>query len=202
LVGPIQNSDIFSFFEQHPSREDVLILSEETFNSLTTEQMEEIASSPFSQSRLLQLPAHEIAFFEWLKEHDRAVWDDLWVEESGETHYAVSLTFLPLFKDISRGFPICDLRTVDNYYFVPEHLVAEERPIIIDAIKERVYANKSITTEQLLSLEISYGGIDIWHFAYHHSVDLARAKKAVIALVEDTQLLWLKNSDDLAEFIK
>lgn len=201
-MSSIQNTDIFSFFEQHPSREDVVILSEETFNSLTEEQIDSITASTYSKSRLMMLPVHEIQFFEWLKENDRPVWEDLWVEESGETTYAVSISFLPLLKDISRGFPICDLRTTDNYYFVPEHLVAEERPIIIDAIKERVYANKSITTEQLLSLEISYGGIDIWHFAYHHSIELERAKKAVVALVEDTQLLWLKNSDDLAEYIK
>lgn len=201
-MSSFQNSDIFSYFEQHPSREDVVILSEDVFNSLTEEQIEAITASKYSQSRLFQLPNHEITFFEWLKEKDRAVWDDLWAEESGETVYAVSLSFLPLLKDISRGFPICDLRTVDNYYFVPEHLVAEERPIVIDAIKERVFVNKSITTEQLLCLEISYGGIDIWHFAYHHSVDLDRAKKAVIALVEDTQLLWIKNSDDLAPYIK
>jgi len=201
-VSSIQNSDVFSFFKQHPSREDVLVFTEGTFDSLTITQLIEISVSPYSHSRLVLLPDHEIAFFEWLKVNDRPVWDDLWIEENGQTMYVVSLAFLPLLKDPSRGFPICDLQTLDNYYFVPQHLIAEERPIVIDAIKERVYANASITTEQLLSLEISFSGIDIWHFAFHHQVTLERARKAVQALIDDNQLLWVKKTEELAPYIK
>ena len=72
---------------------------------------------------------------------------------------------------------------------------------MIDSVKERVLAKEPLTVAQLLALEISFGPIDIWRFAYHHQISLDSAKNAVKVLVDDGVLIHIKDAETLARFI-
>ena len=147
----------------------------------------------------MKLPQEEIVFFEWLKDKDKKVWDDLWKSE--EEEYIIALNFLPYLIEHSRGFPICDLLENDNYYFLPKHMVDKESEIMIDSVQKRYRERKTLTVEQTLVLEISVTPIDIWHFCYRYNIEIDRAKQAVSNLVDDGILVHLKETEHLAHFI-
>ncbi len=153
---------------------------------------------------LFRLPEREIKFFEWLKEKDPLVWNDLWKNDDiSEYPYLVSTIFLPvIIENPDRGFPICDLRTVDNYYFSIDHMVDEESKVFFDVAKAKLKDRARMTTTELLSLEISLGDIDIWHFAYKFSLPLSQCKEAVEHLTSDFALVHLKEAEFIAPFIK
>ena len=194
------NQEILDFFAKLVNEEGVLDIPDEVFLKMEKEYGE-LLKSDFTHSRMFKLPQFEIDFFKWLKENDELVWNDLWKDE--EEKYVVSLEFLPLLleKD-GRGFPICDLQTVDNYYFMPQLLVDAESDVMVEAAKVRFIEKSGLTPSQLLALEIHYGGIDIWHFAYKHRIDLAEAKAAVASLVEDQVLVHLTDSEHLAPILE
>lgn len=173
---------------------------EEVFSSLTTESAVEI-SNLYRGRYLMMLPRREQEFFAWLKENDPLVWADLWASTDASA-YTVSMAFLPALLDPSRGFPICDLETLDNYFFLPSLLQGEHAQDFVEAVRERFLAKEKLTVEQVLALECSLAPIDIWHFAHHHGIDVARAKRAVEQLVEEKILVHLRSSADLAEYIE
>lgn len=179
----------------------IIDLPENVFASLTPEQANTIVTH-FHGNAFLRLPMKERTFFDWLRIHDEQVWKDLWGDDSIGPPYIVSIVFLPMLLDDVRGFPICDLETVDNYYFTNDHFISDEADVLIEASKERFLAQKSLTVSQLLALEISLSPIDIWRFAYHHKIDLEQAKGAVQRLSDEKMLLHLKTSDDLADFVE
>jgi hypothetical protein len=174
---------------------------EQFIQSLTQDQAQAIASH-FAQHLLMKLPKREQEFFEWLRQNDLPVWNDLWGDCSGDELYVVSIAFLPLLCDPVRGFPICDLLSVDNYYFVPDHLFGPEAPFFIEAVKERFLNQEKLTIAQLLALEIHMGPIDIWRFAWHHRLSLEQCRKAVEQLGEDKLLLHLRKAEELAGFVQ
>ncbi len=194
------DTDVLAWCELNIEPKATIVFPEEVFSSLTTESAKEITRL-YGHTNLMVLPQREQDFFEWLKEHDVDVWSDLWSHDD-EQPYVVSLAFLPAFLDPSRGFPICDLESVENYFFVPALVQGENAKDFIEAVRERFLAKQKLTVEQLLALECSLAPIDIWHFAWHHSVDLARAKTAVAQLVDDQILIHLKSSGDIAEYIE
>ncbi len=173
---------------------------EEIFQQIDKKQAEDI-SYVLAASTMMKLPRKEIEFFEWLREADPGIWDDLWNTE-GEEPYVVGISFLPkLVKDNGRGFPICDLLENDNYFFTSSHMVDEESKLMVESAKEKFRDNKLLTAAQLLALEISVEPIDIWHFAYKHNLKISTAKQAVKELVDDKVLVHLTDAEHLANFV-
>ncbi len=178
----------------------ILTLSEDELAALTPDQVEALRTS-YGTRLLMRLPEHEIAFQEWLKVHDPAVWRDLW-DTADAPDYAVSLAFLPEFAGTGAdgAFLICDLQTTDNYFFTPEMLLDKESADFVEAVRTRFLAGGSLSPEQALTVEISAGPMDIWHFAYRRGVDLDRAKRAVASLVEDRIVVHVPKADHLSSF--
>jgi len=192
--------DILSHCDACIESDGVLVFSDEQFRELTPELVEAVRSR-YGSSRLMQLPAHEITFFEWLKETDPAVWNDIWAND--ERPYLVSVAFLSDFSGSNASvgqFVICDLVDVDNYFFSPNLLLDRESTDFVEAVRGRFTQRSSMTPGQLLTLEASVGNVDIWHFAYRYNIDLAIAKKAVATLVDDRILLHVTNAEHLAQY--
>ena len=172
---------------------------EDMFSEISPETAKKL-SSRLSGTTLMKLPHYELNFFEWLKKADPNVWKDLWNTE--EIPYIVGLSFLPkLVEKNGRGFPICDLRANDNYYFSTDHMVDEESKILLETSQKLFLEKKELTVTQMLVVEISIAPIDIWHFSYRHKIKLDEAKKSVEELVEDGALVHLKDAEHLAGFI-
>ncbi|MFM8569378.1 MAG: hypothetical protein ACKOB6_07230 [Candidatus Kapaibacterium sp.] len=194
------HDEILAWCAQSAGTGSTFAFPDEVFSSLTTETAVEI-SCLYGARHLMELPRREREFFAWLKEQDPAVWNDLW-SGTEEAEYLVSLAFLPALLDPSRGFPICDLETVDNYFFLPGLVQGEHAADFVEAVRERFLAKEKLTVEQVLALECSLSPVDIWHFAWHHGIALPRAKEAVGNLVEEKVLVHLRSSADLADHIE
>jgi hypothetical protein len=194
------DKELIDWFTAESGSSRYVRIPEDVFNSMDEDQARMLASH-FSHSMLMLLPQREISFFEWLREKDFQVWDDLWggVEEEP---YVVGLSFLPLLLDKTRGFPICDLLTTDNYYFADAHFASEESKMLLESVQERFLKKEALTVAQTLMLEISVGPIDIWHFAYKYGIQLDAAKKAVSDLVDEKILFHFRNAEQLAGFIE
>jgi hypothetical protein len=194
------NQEILEFFTKLVNDSAVLEIPEEVFLKMEKDYGE-LLRLEFQHARMFKLPEFEIDFFKWLKSKDPLVWNDLW--KDADYKYAVSLEFLPtLLEKDGRGFPICDLQTVDNYYFPTQVLVDRESDVMVEAAKVRFIEKQGLTPSQLLALEIHFGGIDIWHFSYKHKIELDEAKKAVESLVEDQILVHLKDAEHLAPILE
>ena len=169
--------------------------------ALINEDQAKLILNFFTTNTLFKLPQSEINFFEWLRENEESVWDDLWKDEVNPPYF-VSLIFLPiLVKGGYRGFPICDLLNNENHYFVPAHLAERDSEIFLESSKTRFLNKETLTVPQLLTIEISMNPIDIWHFAYKHKIEIAEAKKAVASLANDELLVHLKEAEHIANFI-
>jgi hypothetical protein len=190
---------ILKWCESQDSAE-IIEIPEYLIDELSKEQSEFIADY-FNNTALIRLPEYEIEFFEWLKENDEDVWNDLWKTEN-ETPYVVSISFLPmLIREERRGFPICDLLECSNYYFTEAHMTDEESKVYIETSRNRYINDKPLTIPQVLALEISTQPTDIWHFAYKHNLDIKTAKDAVKELVDDNALVHLTDAEHVAKFI-
>ncbi len=180
----------------------VLVLTPEEFASITPAQIDEVQGA-YGSRLMLRLPEHEITFFEWLRQADPPVWADLWSDavDSAEP-YTVSLAFLNDFAGTADtgAYLICDLRTTDNYFFLPSMLLEKESTDFVDAVRTRFLGGGSLSPEQALTVEISAGPTDIWHFAFRRGVDLDRAKTAVARLVEDRIIVHVPSAEHLSTF--
>lgn len=197
------NKSLDKLIQKSIKSENMLHFEEEDYNKFSVENANYIHN--FTNKRyLFKLPIHEINFHNWLKEVDPLVWNDLWKSDDiSEEPYFVSTNFLPLLiENKDRGFPICDLRTIDNYYFTSDHMVDEESKVFIDVSTSKLGNRERMTTTELLSLEISLAPIDIWHFAYKFKLSLNQCKEAVHSLVKDNALVHLKEAEHLALYIK
>lgn len=186
--------------DSHSAQAPYIVFPAEILSGMTAEQADMIVKR-FGAHTLMQLPASEITFFEWLKTADEKVWNDLWLDENVNEPYLIGISFLPVFLDSSRGFPICDLVNSDNYYFSSAHMPDDEAGIFVEAVKERYMQGNALTVQQLLAMEISIAPIDIWRFSYHHHIPLERAKQAVHQLVADEVLIHLPQADQLNTFL-
>lgn len=177
-----------------------LVLSSQELAEMSQEDAEDVRQA-FGKQALLKLPEHEIAFFEWLRQTDTAVWSDLW-GDAEQAPYLVSLAFLKDFVGTSAqgAFHICDLQTQDNYFFTPDMLLEKESTDFVNAVRERFLGGENLTVEQALTVEISAGPVDIWHFSYLRGVDLQRAKRAVASLVEDRIIVHVPTADHLSTY--
>lgn len=194
------NDEIIEYCRASIEKLDYIVFEPEVFETLDDEQAKYIISM-FSSDTLMRLPDSEIKFYDWLKEVEPAIWQDLWKDEV-RPPYLVGTYFLRmLIRKDGRGFPICDLLENDNYYFSMAHMPDDEAKLIIETAKVRFQNKDGLTAAHLLALEISMDPIDIWHFCYKHNVDLKVAKKAVAELVEDRALVHLTEAEHLAVFI-
>ncbi|MCX6141487.1 MAG: hypothetical protein NTX15_11825 [Candidatus Kapabacteria bacterium] len=178
----------------------ILELTDAELTEITTEQAEQLRAL-YGSRLLLQIPSHEVAFQEWLKLNAVDVWKDLW-DNVEDPPYSVSLAFLDdmIGEDSEAAFYICDLQNVDNYFFTPDMLLEKESTDFVTAVRDRFVRGGNLSPEQALTVEISAGPTDIWHFAFRRGVDLERAKKAVAALVEDRILVHVPKADHLSTF--
>ena len=182
---------------------NILELDDSLIQYFDKELASEVVNKFSHKVILMVLPESEVLFFEWLKKNDREVWNDLWeTDDISERKYLVSLSFLPLLiSEKQRGFPICDLKETDNYYFSMKHMVDAESSALIEASKKRFQNKEKMEIHHLLALEISVGAIDIWHFAYKYALNIEDAKKAVKMLVDDNALVHLTDAEHLAPLI-
>lgn len=194
------SQEIIDWFQHKKANNEVILIPTEIFERIDLELANTIAEQ-FGSNTLIYLPKHETEFFEWLKGSDRNVWEDLWggVEEKP---YIVSIALLPLMVRKFRGYPICDLLNNDNYYFTEEMIVHKTAHLLLETLREKFLRREPLTVAQTLLLEISINPVDIWHFAYYHSINIDEAKEAVRELVEDNLLIHLKRAGELADFIQ
>jgi hypothetical protein len=195
----MSNEELINWCSSELEKAPYLQFPEELFLSLSPEQASLLAKR-FGANCLMKLPEREIRFFEWLKNEDSNVWKDLW-ENADEEPYIVGMAFLPLLLDERRGFPICDLLYNDNFYFKKEFMTDVESQLFLESVQKRFLDHQQLTIGQLLTLEISVGPIDIWHFSYFRNLKIADVKKAVDQLVEDKIIVHLTQADHLAVFI-
>ena len=153
----------------------------------------------FQGHALMKLPASEIRFFEWLKETDRAVWDDLWADADDEA-YLVSINYLSHFIGRNLGFPICDLVDEPNYWFSPRHIKPKGREEL-DDIFLKVEQDIKLTLAEYFLYSLHSGSFDIWHFCYEHNLDLSTVKTIIEDLVYKGQLVHLTRRDDLVQYL-
>ncbi len=196
----METQEIFDWFDEKANNQEYVELSGRMLDEMNNDQAVLLAEY-FGHSVLVKLPQREIDFFEWLKENDRDVWDDLW-EEENEDPYIVGASFIPQLLDRHRGFPVCDLLENDNYYFTDKHIIGKESQLLIDSVRGRFQNKEPLTPAQLLILEISLSPIDIWHFSYKHNISIERAKSAVKELAEEEMLLHLTKAEHLANFVE
>lgn len=198
----MDNRELIDWCIQEAENNEYITFPAEIFDNLTENQAK-MVSEHFGPTTMMKLPEYEIKFFEWLRDIEPKVWEDLWRNDPHHGPYIVAMIFLPLLvSDRSRGYPICDLMENDNYYFTKNHMVDEESKVMIETARKRFEARKPLTLTQLLALEISLDPIDIWHFAYKHNIDLYMARKTVHELVQDNALIHLTDAEHLAPFIE
>lgn len=153
----------------------------------------------FGGQTFMYLPESEIKFFQWLKENDVAVWNDLW--QSEEAPYVIAMSFLGHFTSGGNGFPICDLVETDNYYFTEKHIRKPEGIDVLQKVIQKLTDHKSLPVAEALLYEAYCSPIDIWHFAYRHHIPLPLAKKAVDELDRAGLLAHLIKREDLIDYI-
>jgi len=166
-------------------------------SKLTQKSIEDIEKA-FKGYGLLKLPPKEIAFFEWLKENDENVWNDLW--ECDDEPYKISIEFLHHFLNDENGFPICDLENEDNYWFSVKHIKPKGKQNF-ESINMKLKSRQKLTLEELLLYEIVQSSIDIWHFCYRYKIDLDKAKGLVTELHKNDILVHLTDREDLVKYI-
>jgi hypothetical protein len=177
-----------------------LILSSDQLASMSEKDAEDVREE-FGMHTLLRLPEHEIAFYEWLRTSDPSVWTDLW-GDAAEAPYQVSLAYLKDFVGApgKGAFLICDLQTQDNYFFTPDMLLEKESTEFVNAVRDRFIGGGTLTVEQALTVEISAGPVDVWHFAYMRGIDLLRAKRAITSLVDDRIIVHVRSAEHLSTY--
>lgn len=201
------NNEILEFVGNLLEQSSVIMLTDEEIQSMTEEQSFEVAER-FGARGFLKLPKSEIAFFEWLRTHDEAVWNDLWsTSDSGETgnlhdEYVIGIGALPLLLRGDRGFPICDLETEPNYYFTGKHFFHEEAKPFLDAVQQRVENGDELSLAEVFVTEIRNRPIDIWRFAYNYQIPISAVKQTVESLVHDGILRHTTSKDELSEYLE
>ncbi len=184
--------------ENQLSRHGYMEFGAEELDNLNTIDLKHILDV-FKGHALMKLPASEIRFFEWLKEADPSVWDDLWADAEDEA-YLVSVNFLSHFVGRNLGFPICDLVDEPNYWFSPRHIKPKGREEL-DEIFVKVEQGVKLNLAEYFLYSLHAGSFDIWHFCYKHKLDIADVKAIVEDLVFRGLLVHLTQRDDLVKYL-
>ena len=192
--------ELYQVCSESTTLHGALVFSAEDLVSMSEQDAEDVRRE-FGATSLFRLPEHEIAFFDWLRVHEPGVWADL---SEGQEHapYLVSTAFLKDFVGAPKkgSFMICDLQSQVNYFFMPDMLLEKESTDFVNAVRDRFLGGDNLTVEQALTVEISAGHVDIWHFAYLRGVDLDRAKRAVASLVDDRIIVHVTSAEHLSSY--
>lgn len=176
--------------DQTPLR--IVEITDDEYAELSREDAARLVER-FGGNTLIPLPAREREFFDWLREADPSVWDDLWGDE--ETPYRVSLAFLPDLLPKGRGFLICDLVGQQNFNFGVENITQDEGVGVLDAAMEILRANGRLGLYQAFLIEVWRAPIDQWRFAWMYTIALESVKEMVIWLVSEG-ILTLPHSNE------
>lgn len=194
LKALIENKD------EQKKEKQYIQFSEHELEKLRLDEAEKIIKH-FRGNTLIRLPESEIKFFEWLKEADRAVWNDLWEEDQEDESYLVSVDFLREFIRETPSFPICDLIDEPNYWFTFGHIKPEGMEYLQEEISLKMEMDEDLSLEELFLLEISVAATDIWHFCHRHQVPIKRMKKAIADMVYKGWIVHLTDREDLVKYI-
>ncbi len=175
----------------------ILRFSDEELKNLRTDEAQHFIRT-MERNILMRLPEDEIAFFEWLKENDPLIWDDIWDGE--EDIYNVSLDLLSQFVGNKNGFPICDLIEQPNYWFVVEHIKPKGMEQV-DAIFEKLEKGQALVGMELFLIEITQAPIDIWHFSYKYDLSIKAVKAMIDEMVYNGWITHLKSREDLVKYV-
>lgn len=181
----------------HDSAQSFVSLSNEEIDTLTDTDIEYL-QRVHGQSVLLKLPPREQEFFQWLKENDPAVWDDLWADD---TELLVGLSFIKDFKKGNRGFVICELESSPNYFF-SEKLITPKGLKEIPYILNKAQSGEALSTGEALLFEIMISPIDIWRFCFKYNLPLQRGRETIQDLETMGVLVHLPLRDDLIKYIE
>ena len=189
--------DIIRDKENQFSSQGYLQFTRKELDELNEDQVQ-VIEKHFRGRTIMMLPESEIEFFEWLKEMDHAVWNDLW--QNTHDSYRVSIDFLHHFLQNKNGFPICDLMNQENFWFSEKHLKSKSKEVF-KRIEEKTRTNTKFTFEEALLYEIAQGSIDIWHFCYRYKYPLHIAKQKVLYMHRDDLLVHLGKREDLVGYL-
>lgn len=170
----------------------VVDITDEEMAGLTREQADELVAR-YGSSALITLPKKERQFFEWLREHDEPIWNDLWGGD--ETPYQVSLGYLADLLPNRRGFAICDLVDHQNFYFSTDNIGRENGSAFLDAALALVRREERISMEQAFVVEVWRAPIDQWRFAYMYKLPLDQVKLMVQWLLSE-EILTLRSQSE------
>ena len=195
----ISDNDLLQWVRQN-EKDNIIEFPEELLRALSEEQLRLLAKE-FGTETLMWLPASDIQFFEWLKRVDEEVWNDLWKDDIQPEPYLVGIALLPDIMRSNRGFPICDLVNVPNFYFTHLHVRGEEARPYLEALRMRLEKGEELGVPELFMLELTQEPIDIWRFAWLYRVPVNRVKQAVMQLVEDELLVYTPTRDELSAYL-
>jgi hypothetical protein len=196
-------TDISSLIEKiqsYQSTGNYLRLSGEEISSLGPAGLRRLADA-CGHSSFITLPSSEQRFFEWMRRHDEKTWLDLWGGDAALPPYVVSVSNLLYLSVERRGFPVCDLESVPNYYFTAKHIREDGGKQFIEAAKARAADGEQLSLEELFMLEVAEAPIDIWRFAYTYAMGLADALEMVHALIADEVLTHTPTRDELSPYL-
>ena len=178
-------------------KQKYVTFSDEEIGNLRLDHIQKIIEH-FHGHALMKLPESEINFFEWLKEKDRSVWDDIW--EGEDNRYLVSIDLLRQFVDEKNGFPICDLENEANYYFTSRHIKTKGMEELENII-EKTKRNEKLKVFEFFLLELQIAPTDIWHFAFRYKLSVPKVKEMIESLVYKGFLVHLPKREDLVIYI-
>ncbi len=187
--------------DEQKKKKQYIQFSERELEKLRPDEAEKIVEH-FRGNTLIRLPESEIKFFEWLKEADEAVWNDLWQDDQEDESYLVSVDFLMDFIRETPSFPICDLIDEPNYWFTFQHIKPEGLEYLQEEIRLKVETDQDLSLEELFLLEISVSPTDIWHFSHRHQVPVERMKQAIADMVYKGWIVHLTDRDDLVKYLE
>ena len=183
---------------EYLAKNRVLSFSDKELDNLRADEAQHFIRA-MQRNILMKLPDNEIAFFEWLKENDPLIWQDIW--EGEEDIYNVSLDLLSQFIRNKNGFPICDLIDQPNYWFVVEHIKPKGMEKM-EAIFDKIESGEKLGSMELFLVEITQAPMDIWHFSYKYGISI----KSVKAMIEEMEykgwIIHLKNREDLVKYVE
>ncbi len=170
-----------------PKGEETLItaeLSTEEIESMTPEQADELVAM-YGATTLVRLPESEREYFEWLKEEDRVIWDDLWGGVEENELYYVSMSHLRGLLPGKRGFPICDLAENPNFYFTSDDITEENGSAFVEHAVEVITDKGDLSMDQAFVIEVWRGPIDLWRFAWMYNLPVVEVRKMVHWLLKE-----------------
>jgi hypothetical protein len=150
-------------------------IGDEEISTLSREQAEDLVAH-FGSHVLMLLPAKEREYFEWIRQYDPEIWNDLWGGD--EEPYLVSISYLQDLLPNQRGFLICDLMQHPNLDFSAEN-ITEEGKIFFDAALDIVKNNGKLSLAQAFIVEVWRAPIDPWRFAWIYNIAIESVKELV-----------------------